>query len=160
VTTTDDDRTRQLDAQTCRQLLGTVRVGRVALPDEPSPTVLPVDFVTHGDRVLFRTVEGAKLETARAHGPASFQADGYDPSHDTGWSVLVRGHLEEVDGQDPDVEAAVGRLHPLAGGARPHVVALTIESATGRRIPQDPAWVRAHRETNTWIDRDASDLLG
>lgn len=160
MTTSDADRTTELDAVTCRQLLGTVRVGRVALPDDPSPTVLPVDFVTHADRVLFRTVEGAKLEAAHAHGPASFQADGFDPTHDTGWSVLVRGHLEEVDGDAPDVRAAIDRLHPLAGGDRPHVVALTIESATGRRIPQDPDWVRAHRDTNTWTDRDASDLLG
>lgn len=157
---TTDDRSIVLDEVTARQLLGTVRVGRVALPDDPSPTVLPVDHVVHDGMVIFRTVEGAKLEAAQAHGPASFQADGVDVEHGTGWSVLVRGHLDEMTEPDEEQQAAIDRLHPLVGGARPYVVALTIESITGRRVPQDPEWVRAHRETNTWTDRDASDLLG
>lgn len=160
MTTRADDRNTVLDEVTSRQLLGTVRVGRVALPDDPSPTVLPVDFVVHGDHVLFRTVEGAKLDVAHAHGPASFQADGVDPTFDTGWSVLVRGHLVELDSPSDDEQAAIDRLHPLVGGDRAHVVALTIESLSGRRVLQDPDWVRAHRGTNTWTDRDASDLLG
>ena len=158
--TDPQDRSTVLDDATARQLLGTVRVGRVALPDDPSPTVLPVDFVVHGGAILFRTVEGAKLEAARARGPASFQADGIDPTFDTGWSVLVRGHLDEVDDVDEAEQAAMDRLHPMVGGDRPHVVRLSIESMSGRRVLQDPAWVRAHRPTNTWQDRDASDLLG
>lgn len=155
-----EDRSTVLDPLTCRQLLATVRVGRVALPDDPSPTVLPVDFVLDGDRVVFRTVEGAKLDAAQARGPASFQTDGVDPTHNAGWSVLVRGHLEELEDISPATQAALDALHPLVGGDRPHVVALTIDEATGRRITQDPDWVRAHRETNTWTDRDGSDLLG
>ena len=155
-----DDRSTVLDTVTSRQLLGSVRVGRIALPDEPSPTVLPVDFVLHGDQVLFRTVEGAKLEAAQARGPASFQADGVDADSDTGWSVLVRGHLDELISPSDEQQAAIERLHPLVGGDRPHVVGLSIESVSGRRVLQDPAWVRAHRATNTWTDRDATDLLG
>ena len=155
-----DDRSTVLDAVTSRQLLGTVRVGRVALPDDPSPTVLPVDFVVHGDQVLFRTVEGAKVEAAHAGGPASFQADGVDAEADTGWSVLVRGHLDELTSPSEQQQAAIERLHPMVGGERPHVVALSIESLSGRRVLQDQAWVRAHRATNTWTDRDATDLLG
>lgn len=154
------DRTRELDATTCRQLLGTQRVGRIAFADDPSPTVLPVDYVLHGDEVLFRTLEGTKLEAAEAGAMASFQADGFDASHDTGWSVLVRGRLDVLTDLDADRARAVERLHPLAGGDRPHVVRLAIESATGRRVPQDPDWVRAHLTTNARTDRDASDLLG
>ena len=158
--TAPPDRSTVLDEATCRQLLGTVRVGRVALPADPSPTVLPVDHVVHGDAVVFRTVEGAKLDAARARGPASFQADGVDAEADTGWSVLVRGHLEELEEPTEDDQAAIDRLHPLVGGERPHVVRLSIESISGRRVLQDPAWVQAHRATNTWVDRDASDLMG
>lgn len=156
----DVERSTALDPLTCRQLLATVRVGRIALADEPSPTVLPVDFVVDDDRVIFRTVEGTKLDAAQSHGPASFQTDGFDPDHDTGWSVLVRGHLEEVEEPSSQTQAAMAKLNPLVGGDRPHVVALSIEEATGRRITQDPDWVRAHRGTNTWTDRDGSDLLG
>ncbi len=154
------DRSTVLDDATSRQLLGTVRVGRVALPDDPSPTVLPVDFVLHDDHLLFRTVEGAKLEAAHARGAASFQADGIDPTFDTGWSVLVRGHLDELSTPTAEEQAAIDRLHPLVGGDRPHVVRLSIESMSGRRVLQDPAWVQAHRPTNAWVGRDASDLMG
>lgn len=160
MTPPDEDRSTILDPLTCRQLLATVRVGRIALPDVPSPTVLPVDFAVDDDRVIFRTVEGTKLDAAQSRGPASFQTDGFDPDHDTGWSVLVRGHLEEIQEPSSQTQAALAELNPLVGGDRPHVVALSIEEATGRRITQDPDWVRAHRGTNVWTDRDGSDLLG
>lgn len=155
-----DDRSTTLDESTCRQLLGAGRLGRIAFNDDPSPTILPVNYVLHGDVVVFRTIEGSKLTAARDEVGASFEVDGVDPSHDSGWSVLVRGRLQEVEESEEVERAVADRLRPLVGGDRPHLVQLTLEQVTGRRIPADPAWVEAHREGNVWHDRDASDLLG
>jgi nitroimidazol reductase NimA-like FMN-containing flavoprotein (pyridoxamine 5'-phosphate oxidase superfamily) len=154
-----EGRERELDEATCRQLLGTTTVGRLAFNDEPSPTVLPVNYVVHRGTVLFRTIEGSKLDAADAAAPASFEVDHVDTSRGAGWSVLARGHLRELDDPDEDEVAAAYGFDTLAGGARPYLVEMTIESLTGRRIAADPSWVE-RQGGNTWTDRDGSDLLG
>ena len=154
------DRSTVLDEATCRQLLGSGRLGRIAINGDPSPTILPVNYVLHGDVVAFRTVEGSKLAAARDDAVASFEVDGVYPAHDSGWSVVVRGRLEEADDVTGDLGTAVDRLRPTVGGDRPHVVLLHVEQLTGRQVRADRAWIEAHPETTTWRDRDASDLMG
>lgn len=156
----DADRSTILDEATCRQLLGAARLGRIAFNADPSPTILPVNYALHDDAVVFRTVEGSKLAAAQAGVAASFEVDGVYPDHDSGWSVLVRGHLEEVDDPDGGLGEVADALRPVVGGDRPHLVRLSIGEITGRQIRADQAFVEAHAETNTWQDRDASDLLG
>lgn len=156
----DDDRSTVLDETTCRQLLGAARLGRVAFNGEPSPTILPVNYVLHRDAVIFRTVEGSKLAAAQQGTAASFEVDGLYPDHDSGWSVLVRGTLAEVDDPDAELGEVADQLRPVVGGDRPHLVRLAIDEITGRQIRADRVFVEAHTETNTWLDRDASDLLG
>jgi nitroimidazol reductase NimA-like FMN-containing flavoprotein (pyridoxamine 5'-phosphate oxidase superfamily) len=155
-----DDRIEELPASTCLQLLGSGHVGRVAVNGDPSPVVLPVNYVYRDEGIVFTTAAGTKWDAAREGAPASFQVDAANEEHRSGWSVLVRGRLSEVEDPSPEVQQAIDRLHPLVGGNRPHVVALSMDEATGRRILQDPAWVRAHLDGNTWTDRDGSDLLG
>lgn len=154
------DRIVELDRSTCEQLLGSGSVGRVAINGDPSPVVLPVNYAVRDGAVVFRTVEGTKWEAARAEQPASFEVDGIDREHRSGWSILARGRLEALGGDDPVAADVLDELDPLAGGDRPHLVRLTVEELTGRRIPPDAAWTRAHRDHNTWYDRDGSDLLG
>lgn len=150
----------ELDPTTCRQLLGSTTVGRVAFNGDPSPTILPVNYTMHDGAVLFRTAEGSKLDAAEAGLPASFEVDGIDRSHDSGWSVVVRGHLTEMDDPDGDLVDAADDIEPLVGGSRPYLVTLSIDEITGRRIAPDPAWVRAHTDGPTWTGQDATDLMG
>ena len=156
----EGDRVIELDSTTCEQLLGSGSVGRVAINADPSPVVLPVNYAYEDGAVVFATVEGTKWEAARDRAAASFEVDGIDPDHRSGWSVLVRGQLEPAPDDDPDLARIAAQLDPLAGGERPRVVRLTVDSITGRRIPPDAAWTRAHRSHNTWYGQDGSDLLG
>jgi nitroimidazol reductase NimA-like FMN-containing flavoprotein (pyridoxamine 5'-phosphate oxidase superfamily) len=153
-----DDRVKDLPESTCLQLLRSGHIGRVAVNGDPSPTVLPVNYVVHEDDVVFVTAAGTKWDAARAGAPASFEVDGVSEEHRSGWSVLVRGRLEAVAGEG-QVDEVVERLTPLAGGVRDHVVRLSIDEVTGRQIPPDAAWTRAHRSHHTWTGRDGSDLL-
>jgi len=161
------DRLQDLPESTCLQLLGGSGVGRIAINGDPSPLVVPVNYAARGMTIVFTTAGGAKWEAARAGQPASFEVDGVDPTHRSGWSVLLRGRLEAVDGdqdvsdQDDSEASRLARsIDPLPGGERPHVVRLHIDDISGRRIPPDAAWTTAHREHNTWTGRDGSDLLG
>ena len=155
-----DDRSTILDEATSRQLLGAARLGRIAINGDPSPTVLPVNYVLHDNVVVFRTVEGSKLTAARQGIAASFEVDGIYPEHHSGWSVVVRGRLEAADDADDELTAAAEGVRPLVGGNRPHLVLLHVEEISGRQIRADRDWIEAHTETTTWRDRDASDLLG
>lgn len=154
------DRSIVLDANTCRQLLGTGSVGRVALNAQPSPVVLPVNYVFRHDAIMFRTISGTKLTAAEEGRAASFEVDGVDHDRRSGWSILAMGTLDVVPADEPEVTALGEDVQPLVGGDRPHVVRLQVAEMTGRRIPTDSAWYRAHRSHHTWHGQDGSDLLG
>lgn len=156
----DDDRIEELPESTCLQLLGSGNVGRVAINGDPSPVVLPVNYLHRDEAIVFTTVSGTKWDAARQGVPASFEADGVDQEHRSGWSVLVRGHLAALEGDTEAASEAVDQLEPLPGGRRAHVVRLSIDEITGRRVPPDAAWTRAHRSHHTWTGQDGSDLMG
>lgn len=84
--------------------------------------------------VVFRTDPGSKFTAAILGAPVAFEIDGLDEHSRVGWSVVVRGHAQQVT--DP---AELARLHqtPLvswAPGAKPHYVRVSANQVTGRRI--------------------------
>ncbi|AWN17152.1 DNA-binding protein [Salinisphaera sp. LB1] len=141
-----------MDEATCRQLLASHHFGRIAVNNDPSPDVLPVNYTLHNDAIWFHTGEGTKQTAASRALPASFQIDGTDPNRHSGWSVLVRGRLALADRYEP-----TDLPDPWPGGDRGYIVALSIDALTGRRIPPQTGWVLP---THVWKDRDASDLMG
>ena len=71
---------------------------------------------------------------ARTDGPSRIPDD-IDVPTATGWSVVVRGRLEEVTHSDRDLFERVADLaKPWAEGEKPHVLRLVAESIQGRRI--------------------------
>ena len=121
----------ELTLDECLELAGTQRVGRLAVaPDHNAPIVVPVNFVLIGSDIVFRTDPGRKLYELITH-LASFQVDGIDEVHQTGWSVLFRGEARIADPEEIDEE-----LHPWVGDRAERVV-LTPVSITGRRIRLD-----------------------
>ena len=75
----DDHGLQILDLEECMRLLGTASIGRVGLHWDALPTVLPVNFVLDGDRVVFRTGRGAKLAAAAAGNVVAFEVDSVRP---------------------------------------------------------------------------------
>lgn len=153
------DHITDLPESACLQLLASGRVGRIATNDDPSPLVLPVNYAARGHTIVFTTAEGSTFEAARAGEAASFEVDGVDEDRRSGWSVLARGRLATVEEGDDEVAGLLEDVDSLAG-ERPNVVRLDATEVTGRRIPPDAAWTRAHRRHHTWTGQDASDLMG
>ncbi len=128
-----------LDRVQCLALLATATLGRVGVTAGALPTVLPVNFLLHGDRILIRSSPGTKLDAALQDTVVAFEVDDFDPIYHSGWSVVVTGVARALT--DADELAAVERL-PLAHWApRPtgHVVAISTEMITGRRLARDRA---------------------
>lgn len=123
-----------LTPRTCRELLTTVSIGRIAVVVDGHPEVFPVVFALDGDAVVFRTDSGTKLHAA-VHWPSvAFEADHVDESSGDGWSVLVVGAVGEVvDGPGLGRVSALS-LEPWTPGRRSHWLRIVPSKITGRRV--------------------------
>ncbi len=120
----------ELTRDECLRLLRACSVGRVAIASASgSVVVVPVNYVVDDDVIVFRSDPGEKL--GRLHErPASFQIDGIDDLHHTGWSVLVRGtafRTTAAEVQRLDIES-------WAAGDKQYWVRVVPGEITGRRL--------------------------
>jgi uncharacterized protein len=123
-----------LGRDACLRLLGSATLGRVGVSSGALPSVVPVNFRFDGRQILIRTGVGTKLDAAVANAVVAFEVDEIDPVAHTGWSVMVTGVARELT--DPG-ELAAARTLPLARwapGNDHHVIAISTELVSGRRI--------------------------
>ncbi len=124
-----------LDADECHRLLATAPFVRLGFVTVKGPTILPVNHLLVDGELYFRTETGSKLATAAAEGPVAVQADGVDPAHHLGWSVVAHGHTSIVTDQ-----ALVERLMAFdftpwtTPDAKLFWVRVRFEDISGRRI--------------------------
>jgi uncharacterized protein len=148
----------ELDVDDCLRLLASSRFGRLAVDDGRGPLILPVNYLLDAGEVLIRTGRGTKLDQADRPDPVCFEVDHLDDATGAGWSVVVRGRLQEIS--DPEELQRVDGLGlvPAAAGDREHVVRVVPAAITGRRLLVPPAG--RDPAGNTWQGRDGDDLLG
>lgn len=122
-----------LDRGECLRLLATATLGRIAVTAGGLPTVLPVNFRLHGDRLLFRTGQGTKLQAATRNAVVAFEVDAFDPTYHSGWSVVVTGVARELT--DPyELDTLRGQIARWVPGEDGRIVAISTEVISGRRI--------------------------
>lgn len=159
-----EERLESLPRDVCLELLARHHFGRVAVNDGDAPVIFPVNYALDGESVVFRTGRGTKLDAALRSAPAAFEIDGIDPERRLGWSVLVRGRVEDVS-EHAELQRLAGlSIEPYVEGDRPEFVRLRAETVTGRRIPFPPQipeeWLGKPDLGNVWYGADGSDLLG
>ena len=122
-----------LSRDECMELLATATLGRVGVTSGALPIVLPVNFRVVGDRIVFRTGRGTKLDAASSGAVVALEVDDFDPMGHTGWSVMITGRADEVDPADADElrGLALPRWAPKGDG---RVVVIRTELVSGRRI--------------------------
>jgi nitroimidazol reductase NimA-like FMN-containing flavoprotein (pyridoxamine 5'-phosphate oxidase superfamily) len=131
-----DNILEQLTIAECHALLGSHHLGRLAFLDRAGvmPMIIPVNYLFHDERVVFRTDPGSKLTAALHDAPVAFEVDGADEQRQLGWSVVVRGHAEEVTDADERERLSGTPLVTWAPGAKAHYVRVNPRMVTGRRI--------------------------
>jgi len=157
-------RIQEIDEETCRKLLARRHFGRVALVDDHGPIIFPVNYAVDDGSIVFRTDRGTKRSAAAEGRPACFEIDDVDTRRRFGWSVIVRGRLDEVM-DDGGRERLSGKLiEPYPGGPKEHLVRLSCTSISGRRVPLPEDAPEDEFEGaqagHLWRGQDASDLLG
>ena len=124
-----------LEVDVCWRLLARSVVGRIGFVYDGEPKVLPVNFRVAKSIVLFRTSREATLRGLGSEVPVAFEVDEADPRAETGWSVLVNGHLSEVvDASERAALAEAVAVHPWAPGPRDHWMKIVPSVVTGRAI--------------------------
>jgi nitroimidazol reductase NimA-like FMN-containing flavoprotein (pyridoxamine 5'-phosphate oxidase superfamily) len=123
-----------IDSDECRRLLALDVIGRVAVVIGAAPMILPVNYALDGDDIVVRTMPGSKLDVGQGH--AAFEVDSFDRETQTGWSVLVSGHLEEVSWYNiKDMERVQSlAVEPWAKGERNMWLRLRPGFITGRIV--------------------------
>jgi nitroimidazol reductase NimA-like FMN-containing flavoprotein (pyridoxamine 5'-phosphate oxidase superfamily) len=131
-----------LDVDVCWRLMGREFVGRVGFVEDGEPWVLPVNHCVVDSTIVFRTGGETSLHSLAPDVQVAFEVDGSDGTAETGWSVLVKGHLSEVT--DAAERARLGELmvHPWAPGPKDHWMQIVPTQTTGRSISRR----RAHPE--------------
>lgn len=133
--TTDRSGMEVLDLDECMELLASVPIGRVAMIDSGEIAVLPVNHVVQDGRVCFRTAPGAKLDAGIMQHVATFEADDYDATTGTGWSVVVKGRADLVTDPDELERLRESGVRPWSNPTfRTNWVTMHPSSVTGRRI--------------------------
>lgn len=123
----------------CLRLLDTTPVGRLVFTEKALPAVHPVNFLRHGRSIIVRTGPGSKLDAARRGDVVAFEADCIDSGTHTGWSVMVVGHATLVNDVDRLVAVLDQEHRPWARGRGTHVIEVSAERVTGRRLVLDPS---------------------
>jgi nitroimidazol reductase NimA-like FMN-containing flavoprotein (pyridoxamine 5'-phosphate oxidase superfamily) len=134
--TTNDPIVATLDEEDCWHLLARGDLGRLAVCVQGTPDIFPVNYVTDGPRVLFRTAPGSKLAELSVSPHVAFEVDEYDDTHAA--SVVLKGVAKRLE-LLRDIEAADALpLTPWIPTLKYRWVQITPASISGRRFARGP----------------------
>jgi uncharacterized protein len=88
--------------------------------------------VDHGS-IVIRTAAGTKLAGSKGR-QVAFEADGYDRSDGTAWSVVLKGRAEPILQASETIAAMSLPLLPWQEGNKPWFLRIVPASVTGRRL--------------------------
>jgi nitroimidazol reductase NimA-like FMN-containing flavoprotein (pyridoxamine 5'-phosphate oxidase superfamily) len=129
-------RVEELTRDECFDSLNEKPVGRIVFVDDQGPGALPINYGVAGEEIVFRV----ELDSYLHHllgGKVAFEVDHIETDEGTGWSVLIRGTLREIElEQVPDLLHRLGDSipKPWASGIHNTWLAITAETVTGRRL--------------------------
>ena len=125
-----------LSEEKCLELLRAAIVGRVAFNAPDGPRIVPVNYTTVGDAIVFRTSPYSELGTHGNGTAMAFEIDEVDYADQKGWSVVATGTGQFVEdvGELAD-DGGLWNPKPWAGGAsRLLYVRIPWVRVTGRRL--------------------------
>ena len=117
-------------------LLSSVALGRLVTSFGGQQEIVPVNFVTQTETVLFRTAEGTKLFTTVMNEKVLFEADDHTVAE--GWSVIVRGTARVLSSSEEIREADKAVLMPWVPTEKLRYVRVTPNEISARRFRFGP----------------------
>ena len=135
-----------LSEEQCWNLLSRYQLGRLALDVGGGPDIFPVNYVTDGPRVLFRTAPGSKLAGLTQNPRVAFEVDEFDDEH--GASVILKGVAHRLELQSEIDEADALPLRPWIPTLKYRWVRITPTQISGRWFERTPEPERYRASSN------------
>ncbi len=124
-----------LEPPACWALLRSHEVGRLAVSIGDRPDIFPINYVVDHGTVVFRTAEGTKLAGAIKGEAVAFETDGYEPDSGEAWSVVVKGHAEEISRIQELLDDTTDLpLFPWHAAPKQRFVRIVPDEISGRRF--------------------------
>ena len=128
----------ELSSAECEAYLARGGVGRLAFSTPGGIRIVPLNFCTNANTVVFRTVADSELGTYGEGSEAVFEIDEVDHSAELGWSVVAFGRLERPSEADEVWDIRGWRNPtPWSGANRNFHMKLRWNLLTGRRLVRD-----------------------
>ena len=128
---------RELAREECLCLLAAHHFGRMAVSMGTGPPLIrPVNYLfdERSQSVVFRTAPGSKFHALIHSADAVFEIDGIDERMQMGWSVIIRGVVEEVTNPSELRRLDALGFESWAPGPKPHWFRIAAWTVSGRRI--------------------------
>lgn len=123
-----------LDEAVCWRLLSGGGVGRVAFVYDGEPVILPVNFGVTSENVVFRTGDRSMLHELGNGTLVAFEADETDHVAQSGWDVLLKGHLWDVEDESTVPHLDELAVRPWVPGSHDRWMRIVPIAVTGRMI--------------------------
>jgi nitroimidazol reductase NimA-like FMN-containing flavoprotein (pyridoxamine 5'-phosphate oxidase superfamily) len=127
----------KLSAAECRLLLPSAPVGRLAVPTPNFPTLDPVSFTVVEGEIVVAVRAGSAGDAVAAGTRVCLEADVLDHELRRGWSVVVKGPVEDLDADV--VPLVTPGLTPWRAAPDDRLLLIRSERITGQRIVSGPA---------------------
>lgn len=124
----------ELGPHECWYLLGTTEVGRLAVAIRNRPDIFPVNYAVQDETIVINTAPGTKLAAAVLGRAVAFESDVVDPVTRTAWSVVVKGHAEEITELEELMEMENLGIEPWTATTKTRYMRIVPDLVTGRRI--------------------------
>jgi nitroimidazol reductase NimA-like FMN-containing flavoprotein (pyridoxamine 5'-phosphate oxidase superfamily) len=130
----DPDAIQPIPDEECWDLLGRNQFGHIAYHLAGEIGINPVNYVSDGSRLLFRTAEGTKLFALTVDDRVAFEVDEIGVNH--AMSVIVHGHVHKVPASQEHLADAL-ELHPWVPTKKYNVMEIIADTVTGRSFRLD-----------------------
>ena len=126
---------REISPARCGELLASHCRGRIAWTAPDGPQMLPVSYTMLNQRIILRTSPYGVLSQLVRRQAVAFEVEELQPDSSSGWTVLVRGTVQELDRANLQVgRAALDTVTAWAPGSRNLLLAITARSVSGREF--------------------------
>ncbi len=126
--------TEILELEQCWTLLETNSVGRLAVDNGGRPDIFPINYIVDDGSIVFRTGAGTKLAAAALMHHVAFEIDGYEAAEQIAWSVVVKGHADQIERMHERYAVEELPLFPWVVSEKPNFVRIRTDEISGRRF--------------------------
>ncbi|CAN5805191.1 pyridoxamine 5'-phosphate oxidase family protein [soil metagenome] len=125
-----------IDKDECLSLLQRkAKVGRVGFVEGTKPMILPVNYFSDGESIVFCTSDGGTLSGLENGTEVAFEIDGSASLEHSGWSVVAHGQVRHVTEEEELSEFRRSTLQSWGRGSPEYWILIEIDAISGRRIP-------------------------